>query len=517
MSHWRIVLGAALALVLAAPPADAASLAQLRRGVFKIMVTSNEPNFTDPWKKLASSHSSGTGFYIGDGRILTNAHVVANAAFLTVLRDGDSKPIPAYVRFIGHDCDLAVLETESQEPFEGLEPMRFGPLPKLRSPVSTIGFPMGGEQVSITEGVVSRVSYRGYVHHGEAQHVLVQVDSAINPGNSGGPVVQGRLVVGVAFQSFTRAENTGYIIPTVVVNRFLKDVEDGVYDGHPEDGITTSGWSMLNPSTAAYHGLSPKDGGVKVAHVAKWSAANPELQPGDILLEIDGQDIGVDGKVSFQGERVDFRTLFDLKQIGDEVRFKVSRAGAVRNVPVKVSRAPEHPRSSLIYAKHAKYFVYGGLVFTTLTKSFLRTWGERWYKDAPLLLRFLDSYSSYQPETAELTDVVVLAKRLPDVVNAYATGNVFGVVKEVDGHPISSLPQLVERLEGGTDEFLRIGFFGSDDPLVLARKVVQERNAAINARYGVVPDRWLAGAEDDGAVTREPAANATAKEMGVKP
>ena len=71
-------------------------------------------------------------------------------------------------------------------------------------------------------------------------------------------------------------------------------------------------------------------------------------------------------------------------------------------------------------------------------------------------------------------------------------------MKEVDGHPIASMPELVERLEKGTDEYIRIAFMGSDDPLILARKVVQERNAAINTRYGVTPDRWLAGAEDDG-------------------
>ena len=41
---------------------------------------------------------------------------------------------------------------------------------------------------------------------------------------------------------------------------------------------------------------------------------------------------------------------------------------------------------------------------------------------------------------------------------------------------------------------------GSDDPIVLSRKAVRERNASINERYGVAPDRWLAGPEDDGAV-----------------
>ena len=48
-----------------------------RSAVFKIQVTSSEPNFVEPWKRVAPSSSSGTGFYIGKDRILTNAHVIA--------------------------------------------------------------------------------------------------------------------------------------------------------------------------------------------------------------------------------------------------------------------------------------------------------------------------------------------------------------------------------------------------------------------------------------------------------
>lgn len=508
----RFMLPSALVVLLVALTggrADAANLSVLRSAVFKIHVTASEPNFTEPWKRLASTGSSGTGFYIGDDRIMTNAHVIADASFVQVLRDGASKPVPARVRFVAHDADLAILEVDDKAIFKDSTPMRIGPLPRLRSPVSVIGFPMGGEQVSVTEGVVSRISYRHYVHSGNANHLLVQVDSAINPGNSGGPVVQGSSVVGVAFQTYTRAENTGYIIPTPVIERFLKDIEDGRYDGHPEDGLTTAEWTMNNPSMMAFHGLTEKDGGIQVAYVAGWAPTAGKILAGDILLEIDGQAIGVDGKVTFSGERVDFRTLFDLKQMGDTCSFRVSRDGKTQNVVVEVRAATAHHQPSLVYAKHAKYYVWGGLVFTTLTRSYLKTWGDRWYKDAPLGLRFFDYYSEYDAVTSDLQDVVVLSKRLPDAVNAYATGNVFGVVTEVDKHRVMSLPDLIARLEKGTAEFAEIRFFGSEDPLVLSRAAVTASNAAINAKYGVNPDRWLAGPEQDGAIAVEPPKEAT--------
>ena len=500
VSVFRGALLVLMALLFRVPSARAANLSVLRSAVFKIHVSSSEPNFTDPWKRQAPSGSSGTGFYIGDGLIMTNAHVIANATFVTVLRDGASKPVTARVKFVGHDCDLAILEVDDKSIFKDSTPMTFGALPRLRSPVSVIGFPMGGEQVSVTEGVVSRISYRHYVHSGNSNHILVQVDSAINPGNSGGPVVQGSRVVGVAFQTYTSAQNTGYIIPTPVIQRFLKDIEDGKYDGHPEDGLTTSEWTMLNPSMMAFHGLTDKDGGIQVSHVASGAPTAGKIQAGDILIEIEGQPIGVDGKVSFSGERVDFRTLFDLKQMGDAAKFKLSRGGKISDVVVDVKPAVPHHLPSLVYAKHAKYFVWGGLVFTTLTRSYLKTWGDRWYKEAPLGLRYFDYYSEFDRVTADVNDIVVLAKRLPDGVNAYATSDINGIVTAVDGHRVTSLEDFIARVETGTDEYVVIEFFGSEDPLVLSRHAVTAKNAALNEKYGVKPDRWLFGPDVDGAI-----------------
>ena len=497
----RVAMSLTVWWMLASPvAARAANLKQLRAAVFKILVTSSAPDFGSPWRTEEPTTSNGTGFYIGDGRILTNAHVVANATYIAVLRDGDSTPLPAYVRFIGHDCDLAVIELKHKNALSGLRPMGFGGLPKLRSAVATIGFPTGGEQISITEGIVSRISYRRYVHHGNASHLLVQVDSAINPGNSGGPVVQGRKVVGVAFQSFSRAENTGYIIPVPVIERFLKDIEDGDYDGHPQDGLGTMEWALLNPSTAAFHGLQESDGGTKISAVAAWASTAERLRVGDIILAIDGIKVGVDGKVEFQDERVDFRTIYDLKQHGETVLFDIVRDGNRQRVEVPIGPSLRHHEPEFVYARHPQFYVWGGLVFSRLSRSLLKTWGGRWYRDAPLLLRFFDLYASFEPESQKVRDLIVLLKRLPDAVNAYVTENMLGIVEAVDGKNITTLTEVIEAIEGGKNEFLVIKFIGSHEPVVLSRQAAAERNRTILDKYGIVPDRWLTGPEVDGAI-----------------
>lgn len=68
----------------------------------------------------------------------------------------------------------------------------------------------GGDNISVTKGVVSRVEPTQYVH-GATQLMAIQIDAAINPGNSGGPAIMGSKVAGVAFQNLTGAENIGYV------------------------------------------------------------------------------------------------------------------------------------------------------------------------------------------------------------------------------------------------------------------------------------------------------------------
>jgi S1-C subfamily serine protease len=463
----------------------------VRNSVFKITVTSEEPDYRQPWKKNNAGTSTGSGFYIGERRIMTNAHVIASGRFITVQRDGDVTPIPAEVKFVGHDCDLAILEVEDEKLLKGIRPLPFGEVPSLQSPVSTLGYPRGGEQISITEGVVSRISFRPYVHPGgESSHFLIQVDSAINAGNSGGPVMQGDSVVGVAFQAYTTAENTGYIIPVPVIKRFLADTADGVYDGHPRDGLATMLWASSNPAAAKFYGLAANQTGAVVSHVAHWSAMQNQLQTGDIILAIDGYSVGADDKVTFYGERVDFRTIFDLKLHGDQVRWLVLRAGKQLEIQHEVIKPALHYQSGFSYAFRPRYLVYGGLVFTALTSNYFATFGSRWYRDAPFLLRYLDIYADYEKDLQANEEIIVVTDRLPHPVNAFAGAAVQGVLTMIDGKRIVNLEQLARSLEESSEEFVRLSFWGEDSPVVLSRANIKEQNIEINSRYGVRPDRW---------------------------
>ena len=248
--HVPRVFKRSLALGVTFLLAVTAAAAELERSVVQIITFSQEPQWDMPWRQTGVRRGSGSGFVIQGRRLLTNAHVISWARQILVRRHQDPQPYLARVLYVGHDCDLALLEVEDPAFFDGLEPLEFGALPKVQSTVLTCGYPAGGEQVSFTRGVVSRIELQTYVHIGNRNFLAVQTDAAINPGNSGGPVFQEDRVVGVSFQGIPGLENAGFFIPYPVIEHFLKDVEDGTYHGFPAAGIRLT--ALHNPAYRRY-------------------------------------------------------------------------------------------------------------------------------------------------------------------------------------------------------------------------------------------------------------------------
>ena len=104
-------------------------------------------------------------------------------------------------------------------------------LPQLKSHISVYGYPTGGDDLSVTDGIVSRIEFANY-NYGVAGP-RIQVDAALNPGNSGGPGIQDGKITGLVFSKIEAADNIGYLIPAEEIAKFLDDVKDGKYLGNP--------------------------------------------------------------------------------------------------------------------------------------------------------------------------------------------------------------------------------------------------------------------------------------------
>lgn len=108
----------------------------------------------------------------------------------------------AKVLACSHQADISIVTVEDDKFWENAIELPLGDTPRLQQHIDVVGFPMGGDGISITSGVVSRVDW-GLYSHGLSSNLIVTVDAAINSGNSGGPAISDGKVVGVAFQGLS--------------------------------------------------------------------------------------------------------------------------------------------------------------------------------------------------------------------------------------------------------------------------------------------------------------------------
>jgi S1-C subfamily serine protease len=462
---------------------------EIEDSVVKIVNQSNRFSWYTPWASGSTGKGTGSGFVIAGKRILTNAHVVSDSALLLVYFHNDPRPYPARVSAIGHDCDLAILELEDDSRISHVPPLAFDGLPPLRSRVVTYGYPTGGKLISSTVGVVSRIEPQVYVHSGVTRFLTVQTDAAINPGNSGGPVVQDGKVVGVAFQGNQQLENMGFFIPVQIIDHFLSDLADGVYDGFPYLGLLAA--NLENPAARDYAGMREDETGIRIEIIARGSSPEGLLQPNDIITAVDGYTVANDGSVAWNGLRLDCMYLIDFKQIGETVPFEVIRDGERMRVNVALNAYNPTYKQSHLYDQLPRYYVYAGLVFAPLNREVLKTYSDNWIADAPQELIYETYYRALIENDFFDSERVVQIRRMDHEVNAEETRYLYRIIESVNGIPVHTLQDLADAIENNTAEQHVIRFQEGNRITVLDRRQADAAHEAILQQYAIPGDRRL--------------------------
>ncbi|KAJ3700597.1 hypothetical protein LUZ61_004302 [Rhynchospora tenuis] len=457
--------------------------------VVKVFCTHTEPNFSLPWQRKRQYSSSSSGFIISGRRVLTNAHSVEHYTQVKLKKRGSDTKYLATVLAIGTECDIAMLTVSDDEFWEDVSPVEFGSLPALQDAVTVVGYPIGGDTISVTSGVVSRIEILSYVH-GSTELLGLQIDAAINSGNSGGPAFNDKgQCVGIAFQSLKHedVENIGYVIPTPVITHFITDYEkSGQYTGFPILGVE---WQkMENPDLRKAIGMKPDQKGVRVRRVEPTAPESGCLHPSDIILSFDGVDIANDGTVPFRhGERIGFSYLVSQKYTGQKAVVKVLRDSKVLEFSIKLAThkrlIPAH-----IKGRPPSYYIVAGFVFAAVSVPYLRSeYGKDYEYDAPVKLLEKHLHAMAQSEDEQL---VVVSQVLVADINIGYEDIVNTQVISFNGKPVKNLKSLVQMVEECKEEFLKFD-------LEYQQIVVLETKSAKAATHDILTTHCIPSAMSD--------------------
>ena len=448
----------------------------VKKALVKVYTSHQLFDYLSPWQYGQSANSTATGFIIDGERIITNAHAVLNSKFLQVRKEGDSKKYKAVVKFTSEEYDLALVEIEDKSFFKGTVPLKLGTLPEIQEKLTVYGYPLGGDKLSTTQGIVSRMEHNTYTLTNR-KFLIGQTDAAINSGNSGGPVVSKGKVVGVAFAGLNSADNIGYFIPVNILNNFLEDIKDGKYDGSPLLGLE---WSELeSPSHRRMLGIEDKTGGILIKKVFKNSPFEGVLQKNDVLMKLDNYPIEYDGTIEFRkNEKTDFSYVNQQKKYGDNLSYEIIRDKKTKTGQVKLEKKDIKYTvvTEVTIETPPSYMVYGGLLFEPLTSNYMAGVVEK-----------LGSVYDREELYKDYKELVVLVRVLPFDVNLGYTDAVNQIIVKVNGEKYKDFKDFAQKVKNVKSGFI---IFENDngDEIVLDVKEVEEQKEALMQNYNISSD-----------------------------
>ena len=325
-------------------------------------------DMTMPFKKGATSQSTGTGFFIDNkGHILTCSHCIddADECYVLIPTEG-KKEFRAVVKGFCPYFDIAlikVLDYKNKNYCELDKEEQDNITPGVET--FALGFPLGQDNLKITRGIISGQQLNYY-----------QTDTSINPGNSGGPLIYNNKVIGINGAGMLHAENVGYAIP---ISRYLL-IEKSLFGKKTQIIYYPETFGMTHQRTnqhfKKYLENKCTKGGISIKEVYKNSPiASTKLKEQDILCSINGIQIDNYGYLDkrWMDQKMDLNNIMGTLKLGENIAISYWKQGCEKISKGNFILKPYNQPIRQVYPKYDNldYEIICGLVFMKLTLNHL--------------------------------------------------------------------------------------------------------------------------------------------------
>ena len=449
--------------------------------IVSLDVTRKQYDFFLPWSRQVQNVVK-AGVVVGPHEVLTTADGLENHTLIRLQKGGRGQWWNAQAKWIDYPANLAIISVADEKFWNGLKPVRLAESLSRQSDMQIFRWRSGNLEARKAE--FNRFTV-GNGEKSEAARVQLELSSEIDRVGFSEPVVMGGKVIGLIF---SQSENSCKVLPSPFIRSVMEARRHGNYHGLGYFDFT---WQPAeNPATLEFLKLTGDRRGVVAIDAPDQAAGGSGLKPRDILLQIDGFDIDIQG--DYLDPQYGHLMLENLstrnKWAGDSLRLKIWRDGREQEVSYRLPKAEDAaklvPESE--FDGEPEYLIAGGLVFQPLSKNYLRRWGQDWKRLAPFRL----TYFRYENPTAEQPAVVVLSQVLPDVYNlGYQEARTL-ILERVNGQPISRLPDLEKALKNSTNEYHIFEFQKGEtwQRVVLDAKDLETATQRVLQRYGVEKD-----------------------------
>ncbi len=366
--------------------------------VVTLEVTSKDYDFFQPWTKPTRTVRK-HALVVGDRQLVTTAQNLADQTLVRVQKRGRGRWYNAEVRWVDYHANLGVLAVADEAFWSGLQSVELATKVPRRNDYEILRWRDGNletrradfSKFTVSEGSMSF-----------APRIQLELNTEIGGLGWAEPVTADGKVVGF---TVSKGGNVCTVMPTPFIGRVLEAKKAEKFPGL---GYFDFVWQAgQNPATLEFLKLPGEPRGAVVIEVPKRMVENYALQTRDILLEVDGFPIDMEGDY----EDPDFGNVM-LEGLatrghfaGDKVRMKILREGKELEIQYTLPKADFSVEllPMFVFDKEPEYLVAGGLVFQPLHQPYLRGWGDDWRRRAPFRL----VYASSEGPTKERPTLVI--------------------------------------------------------------------------------------------------------------
>lgn len=431
-----------------------------------IEVTRRIPSAAMPYNGPSVKTIRATGIQIGK-RIVTELENVRGAISLTVRQPDQDTATQGRLLFSGWDTGMAVIVSEEGD---DKAPLIIPDIPAITldqefgvSACSDRGLEMVRLRVDriyesrLDDSDVGRFTLAG-----------VSALGSIQPSASGAPVFSSGNLSGMFHSG-----KSNYVMPLSMIQRFLKDIDDGEYNGIPS--LPFEYQPLSHPDLRRYLSLPSSLHGVRVTR----SLAGTLLIPGDYVTALDGQPVSNDGKIGTGATAISIQA-FGSRKLASTVNLTVNRGG--REIVVAVPVQPSADTAARIRSTQDRrpFFYSAGLVFQNLDYELMHD--TKAGADPQLAYRYFNRVRDRLNDESDRD--VILTNLFPDAINEGAERFVWAPVESVNGVAVRRMEDLRAIVRSSANQYLVFKFRGRSGLLVIDRPGIPEGEKRIRGKYG---------------------------------
>lgn len=446
-----------------------------------VRVTSQSWNEYRPWQKNKPQSRDFIGTVISTNQILMLTDDLNDQTLIQVEKYDRPPRVPGRIVHCDYQIGLAVITVDAPGFFDDLKPVKLAENTQgedLYSATWKAGqlalSSVRWSQVKVYDSNVPYVHFAG-----------ISLITDLRGGGWGEPVFRGEELIGVVH---AQTDDGAIMQPVELIRAYLQALEMPEYPGFA--GLGFSYQYKKGPATSAYLGQEGNPSGVRICSCFPGGSADGILQPGDVLLELDGNTIDALGDYVHP----QYGPL-DLKLIGSEGHYAgdVISARILRDKKESIVDIPlKHMPSSMSLIPEAHpgvppdYLVAGGFIFREFDEPYLRAWGNNWEASIPAYLRCIYELRK-ERQTPEQRRLIVLADVFPDEYNLGYHNMAQSIVRAVNGFPISSIQEMEEAFQHPQDGFHIIEFLPSYgiSKVILDANNFETATTAIMEKYNI--------------------------------